>query len=154
MAGRKHIAITERQFEILQILWGHGPMTVRELMQHVPRGDRMPYTTVLGLLQNMEKAELLMHTEEGLTYRYEPTVSRQAATGELLSDFVSRFFRGSAQALVLGLMDTEQLSPEELRELEEKLGQTASAEQQVPAAAAKRSRKATTPATRERRRNS
>ena len=127
MAGRKHIAITERQFEILQILWEHGPLTVREVMEHLPRGDRMPYTTVLGLMQNMEKAGLLKHQEEGLTYRYLPAASRQEATGELLGDFVNRFFRGSAQALVLGLVDTEQLSADELRELEAKLNQSPSA---------------------------
>jgi predicted transcriptional regulator len=121
MAGRKTLAITDRQFEVLRILWDQGPLTVRELMEHLPRGDRQPYTTVLGLLQNMEKAGLLGHREEGLTYRYEPTVSRQEATGQLLRDFLSRFFRGSAEALVLGLVDTQELSPHELRDIEAKL---------------------------------
>lgn len=121
MAGRKTLAITDRQFEALRILWDHGPLTVRQLMEHLPRGDRQPYTTVLGLLQNMEKAGLLSHQEEGLTYRYEPTVSRHEATGTLLRDFVTRFFRGSAEALVLGLVDTRELAPHELRDIEAKL---------------------------------
>jgi predicted transcriptional regulator len=121
MAGRKTLAITDRQFEALRILWDHGPLTVRQLMEHLPRGDRQPYTTVLGLLQNMEKAGLVSHLEEGLTYRYAPTVSQQEATGELLRDFLTRFFRGSAEALVLGLVDTQELSPRELRDIEAKL---------------------------------
>jgi len=121
MAGRKTLAITDRQFEALRLLWEHGPLTVRQLMEHLPRGDRQPYTTVLGLLQTMEKAGLVRHREEGLTYRYEPAVSRHEATGELLRDFLTRFFRGSAEALVLGLVDTEELSPQELREIEAKL---------------------------------
>src|SRR5438445_4823748 len=118
MAGRKTIAITDRQFEALRILWEQGPLTVRQLMEHLLRGDRQPYTTVLGLLQNMEKAGLVSHREEGLTYRYEPTVSKQEATGKLLRDFVTRFFRGSAEALVLGLVDTQALSPHESRQIE------------------------------------
>lgn len=121
MAGRKTLAITDRQFEALRILWEHGPLTVRQVMEHLPRGDRQPYTTVLGLLQNMEKAGLVRHQEEGLTYRYEPAVSQQEATSELLHDFLLRFFRGSAEALVLGLVDTEALSANELREIEAKL---------------------------------
>src|SRR5438128_6034245 len=121
MAGRKTLAITDRQFEALRILWDHGPLTVRQLMEHLPRGDRQPYTTVLGLLQNMEKAGLVGHREEGLTYRYEPAVSRQQATGDLLRDFLMRFFRGSAEALVLGLVDTRELSPREVRDIEAKL---------------------------------
>src|SRR5437870_1245998 len=116
MAGRKTLAMTDRQFTALRVLWEHGPLTVRQLMEHLPRGDRQPYTTVLGLLQNMERAGLVTHEEEGLTYRYAPAVSRQEATGRLLHDFVQRFFRGSAEALVLGLVDAEALSPEQLRD--------------------------------------
>ena len=121
MAGRKTLAITDRQFTALRVLWEHGPLTVRQLMEHLPRGDRQPYTTVLGLLQNMEKAGLVTHQEEAQTYRYVPAVSRQEATGKLLRDFVHRFFRGSAEDLVLGLVDTQELSPAELRDIEARL---------------------------------
>src|SRR5262249_13129314 len=121
MAGRKTLAITDRQFTALPILWEHGPLTVREFMAHLPRGSRLPYTTVLGLLQNMEKAGLVTHQEEGLTYRFVPTVSHQEATGTLLRDFLARFFRGSAEALVLGLVDSQELSPDDLRDIEAKL---------------------------------
>ena len=65
VAGRKAIAITDRQFAVLRVLWASGPLTVRELMEHLPRGDRQPYTTVLGLLQSMEKAGLVVHEKEG-----------------------------------------------------------------------------------------
>jgi predicted transcriptional regulator len=121
MAGRKALAITERQFAVLRVLWGHGPQTVRGLMEHLPRGERQPYTTVLGLLQNMEKAGLVDHEKEGLTHRYQPRVSRQEATGSLLSDFLVRFFHGSAEQLILGLVDAEQLAPNDLRAIEERL---------------------------------
>jgi predicted transcriptional regulator len=123
MAGRKAIAITDRQFRALQVLWEEGSLTVRELMDKLPLGDKQPYTTVLGLLQNMEKAGLVDHQEEGATYRYRPTLSRQEATKTLLHDFVARFFRGSAEALVLGLVDSQTLSPDDLREIDAKLQQ-------------------------------
>jgi predicted transcriptional regulator len=121
MAGRKVLAITERQFAVLRVLWEHGPQTVRGLMEHLPRGDRQPYTTVLGLLQTMEKAGLVAHEKEGLTHRYRPAVSRQEATGSLLSDFLARFFHGSAEQLVLGLVDAEQLAADDLRAIEARL---------------------------------
>src|SRR5262249_17315056 len=110
MAGKKNIAITDRQFAVLSILWEHGPLTVRELMDYLPQGDAQPYTTTLGLLQNMEKAGLVTHDAEGTTYRYRPTESKHEATGKLLSDFVDRFFQGSAEALVLGLVDSRSLT--------------------------------------------
>ena len=121
MAGRKALAITDRQFAVLRVLWQHGPLTVRELMEHLPRGDRQPYTTVLGLLQCMEKSALVEHDKEGSTHRYRPVVSRQQATGSLLSDFLAKFFHGSAEQLVLGLVDARQLAPDDLSAIESKL---------------------------------
>jgi predicted transcriptional regulator len=132
MAGRKTLAITDRQFGALRVLWEQGPLTVRELMEHLPRGERQPYTTVLGLLQNMEKAGLVRHQEEGQTYRYAAAVSRRAATRRLLRDFVARFFRGSAEALVLGLVDSAELSPGDLREIEAKLHQASASRGREP----------------------
>jgi predicted transcriptional regulator len=133
MAGRKTLAITDRQFAALEALWARGPLTVRELMDLLP-GEKgpPPYTTVLSLLQNMERAGLVLHQQEGPTYRYAAAVSRREATGALLRDFLARFFRSSAEALVLGLVDSEALSPEDLREIEGKLKQ---AEARPPEAA-------------------
>jgi predicted transcriptional regulator len=121
VAGRKSIAITERQFEVLGLLWEHGPMTVRELREKLPRPGEVPYTTVLGLLQNMERAGLVAHDADSPAHRYRPLVSRREATKTLLGDFVERFFRGSARRLVLGLVDARHLSPEDLREIEAQL---------------------------------
>jgi len=124
MPRRKQLAITERQFEVLGLLWEHGPMTVRDLLDRLDRDHPLPYTTVLGLLQNMERAGLATHEAENQTHRYRALLSREEATGTLLTDFVARFFRGSAARLVLGLVDAEQLSAEELREIEAQLART------------------------------
>jgi predicted transcriptional regulator len=125
MAGRKGLAITERQFAVLRMLWAHGPQTVRGLMVLLPRGDRQPYTTVLGLLQGMEKAGLVDHEKDGITHRYRPMVSREEGTRNLLSDFLARFFHGSAEQLVLGLVDAQELAPDELRAIEARLAANA-----------------------------
>jgi predicted transcriptional regulator len=121
MAGRKTLAMTDRQFTILRLLWEHGPLTVRQLLDHLPGGERQPYTTALGMLQTMEKAGLVVHESEGTTYRYQAAISRQTALGTLLRDFMARFFRGSAEELVLGLVDADELTAADLRDIEAKL---------------------------------
>jgi predicted transcriptional regulator len=146
MAGRKVLAITERQFTVLRALWEQGPLTVRGLMEYLPRGDRQPYTTVLGLLQGMEKAGLVDHEKQGLTHLYRAAVSRQEATGSLLSDFLARFFHGSAEQLILGLVDAEKLDPDDLRAIEARLAAAGSEAPPAPGdsgskAAAKRRRR-------------
>ncbi len=121
MPRRKQLAITQRQFEVLGLLWEHGPLTVRELRDRLPRRHDLPYTTVLGLLQVMERAALVTHDVETQTHRYRPLLSRRQGTSRLLSDFVQRFFHGAAEKLVLGLIDARELSADDLRKLEEQL---------------------------------
>jgi predicted transcriptional regulator len=121
VAGRKAIAVTDRQFVVLRLLWRHGPMTVREALAKLPEGERQPYTTVLALMQHMEKAGLLVHEKEGAAYRYRPAIAEREGTRRLLQDILDRFFGGSPHALVAGLVDAEQISAEELADLEAKL---------------------------------
>src|SRR5579875_2588295 len=121
MAGRKTLAMTDRQFTILRLLWEHGPLTARQVLERLPGGEQQPYTTVLGMLQTMEKAGLVSHESEGTTYRYQAAVSRQKAVGTLLRDFMARSLRGAAEELVLRLVDADALTPAYPREIEAKM---------------------------------
>jgi predicted transcriptional regulator len=121
MAGRKVLAITERQFAVLRVLWERGPLSARALMAFLPRGERQPYTTVLGLLQVMEKEGLVDHEKQGAVHVYRAAVSRQEGTGNLLSDFLAKFFHGSAEQLIVGLVDGKKLTPDELSAIEARL---------------------------------
>jgi predicted transcriptional regulator len=132
MAGKKQLAITERQFAVLDLLWDHGPMTVRDILARLPGGRGLPYTTVLGLLQGMERSGLVAHGQEQPAHRYRPVLSRREATGTLLGDFVRRFFRGSAERLVLGLVDARHLSGDDLRAIEAKLARPGAPSQSAP----------------------
>lgn len=119
MVGRKASTVTERQFQALKVLWEHGPLTVREFLEHLPKGT--PYTTALALLQNMEKANLVSVEKVGPAHRYQPVPSAEQATGDLLRDFVRRFFGGSVKQLAAGLVDAGELTPQDLDELESAL---------------------------------
>ena len=119
MAGRKTLAMTDRQFQALKVLWKHGPLTVREFLEHHPPDT--PYTTALALMQSLEKASLVVADKDGAAHRYRPVPSAEQATGDLLRDFARRFFGGSARQLAAGLVDAGELTPRDLDELEAKL---------------------------------
>jgi predicted transcriptional regulator len=118
MAGRRTLAMTERQFQALRTLWRHGPLTVREFLEHLPAGT--PYTTALAMLQSMEKAGLVAADKDGPAHRYRAVPTAEQATGELLRDFARRFFGGSARQLAAGLVDAGELTPADFDELEAK----------------------------------
>jgi len=119
MAGRRTLAMTERQFQALRTLWRYGPLTVREFLEHLPSST--PYTTALAMLQSMEKAGLVAADKDGPAHRYRAVPTAEQATGDLLRDFARRFFGGSARQLAAGLVDAGELTPADLDELEAKL---------------------------------
>ena len=92
-------------------------MTVREVRDELAadqdtRDEEIPYTTVLSLLQLMEKKGYVVHESEGKTYRYKAKVARDKTTRLVIGDFVSRFFDGSTEALLMGLAESPDISPE------------------------------------------
>ncbi len=118
MAGRKSSVINGREFAVLKLVWEHGPLTVRQIREHLTTDEEIPYTSVLTLLQLMEQKGFLRHKREGKTYRYSARKTRQTMTRTLLRDFIARFFDGSPEALVMGLAENAQLDPEIWDELQ------------------------------------
>lgn len=115
MAGKSPSALSGREYAILKSLWEHGPSTVREVLQRLGTagdGEEVPYTTILSLLQLMEKKGYVGHEADGKTYRYRAKVSRTKTTRLVIRDFLGRFFDGSAESFVMGLAESPELSPE------------------------------------------
>ncbi|HVC92633.1 MAG TPA: BlaI/MecI/CopY family transcriptional regulator [Pirellulales bacterium] len=121
MAGKKPSAISGREFGILKLLWESGPLTVREVRARLARDEEIPYTTVLGLMQLMEKKGYVRHEAVGKTYRYSASVRRRPTLRLVLRDFISRFFDGSAQSMVSGLAECSELNPEVWEQLQREM---------------------------------
>ena len=121
MAGRKTLAITDKQFAVLRVLWEQGALTVRQLMGHLPGGERQPYTTTLGLLQTMEKIGLVRHEEEGRGHRYIAGVLPQAARKSALKHLTDKLFKGSSELLFTHLVSDQKLTPEQVRRMRQLL---------------------------------
>jgi predicted transcriptional regulator len=115
MSGKSPSVLSGREYAILRVLWQEGPLTVREVRERLAgaEGEKgIPYTTVLSLLQLMEKKGYVDHVAQGKTYRYRPKVARSKTTRLVIRDFIQRFFGGSTEALLLGLAESPDLSPE------------------------------------------
>src|SRR5690349_13674464 len=111
MAGKSLSALSGREYSILKLLWECGPSTVREVKDRLGDDDS-PYTTVLSLLQLMEKKGYVAHQADGKMYRYKAKVKEAKTTRLVIQDFVGRFFNGSTEALLMGLAEDSNVSPE------------------------------------------
>jgi predicted transcriptional regulator len=125
MAGKSPSALSGREYAILKILWEHGPLTVREIRERLGSGgeDEVPYTTVLSLLQLMEKKGYVRHEADGKTYRYAAKVGKSKTTRLVIGDFLGRFFDGSVEAFLMGLAESRELTPEAWEKLHDKIKQ-------------------------------
>jgi predicted transcriptional regulator len=109
----------DRELDIMSVLWERGSGTVAEVRQALP--DDLAYTSVLTMLQVLERKGAVRRELEGKAHRYFPIVLRTKARGQALSRMVERFFAGSRTALMAQLISDRKLKAKDLRELRDLL---------------------------------
>jgi predicted transcriptional regulator len=119
MQRKKNQTLTPLELEIMQVLWEAGPCTVAEAQPKLKA--ELAYTTVQTMLNVLLRKGKVKRVQEGRAYRYRPAVSRERASGSALSDLVKRMFGGSSEALLMAMVDTRQISADELARVGERL---------------------------------
>lgn len=108
-------APSERELDILKVLWDLGEGSVRRVHEQLcPRGE-CAFNTVQTLLRIMEDKGLVAHRAEGRTFIYRPLFTREQAS----SGFLNRVFNGALDQFVLSMLQNEDVSAQELKELEQ-----------------------------------
>ena len=111
------IVFTERESDIMAVLWEHGPSTVAEVRERL--SDALAYNTVLTMLRILEEKGYAGHEEEGRAYRYHALVPREQAAASAVRGLVGRLFGGSPSLLMTELVRQRDLPAEELKRLRE-----------------------------------
>jgi BlaI family penicillinase repressor len=119
MPAKINQTLTPLELEIMQVLWEVGPCTVAEVQPRL-KAD-LAYTTVQTMLNVLLRKNKVKRVQEGRAYRYRPAVSRERASGSALSDLVKRMFGGSSEALLMAMVDTRQITADELARVAQKL---------------------------------
>ena len=113
---------TDGELEILNLLWEHGPSTVREIHERLIRNKLTGYTTVLKLLQIMTDKGLVKRDDARRAHIYVATYAREQTQRQLVREFLEKVFNGSAANLVMQALSTqEKASPEELSQIQQVL---------------------------------
>jgi predicted transcriptional regulator len=110
---------SEFELQILGTLWEGGPATVRQVMQRLFDGKERAYTSVLSVMQVMQKKGLLGLEKErdGLAHIFKPLVSREQVVGPLLRGLVSRVFGGRTHVAVQHLLSEDHVAGDEIEKL-------------------------------------
>jgi predicted transcriptional regulator len=105
--------LTPLELKIMQALWdAPGPCTVADVQAAL--GADLAYTTVQTMLTVLLRKKKVRRTPAGRAFAYQAAISRQGATQTALNDLVARMFGGSGEALLMALIDTAQVTPEQI----------------------------------------
>jgi len=115
MRRRKTEALTPLELEIMHVLWELGPANVQTVQQRLER--ELAYTTVQTMLNILHRKGKVKRALKDRAYFYKPAISRSQVASQHVSDMVERLFGGSAENLVMSLLETKQLTPQKLAQL-------------------------------------
>jgi BlaI family transcriptional regulator, penicillinase repressor len=115
---------TPLEFEIMSVLWSRGPANVAVVQQALERPSPLAYTTVQTMLNILHRKGKVKRVLKGRAYEYAPAVSRKRAARAALRDVLDRLFGGSAESLVMSLVEDRHLTPARLAELNRLLAET------------------------------
>lgn len=118
MAKLRQHRLGDLQLKIMQVLWERGEAAVAEVYESL-RGERLAYTTVATMLRKMETRGLVRHRAEERRFIYRPAVSADQVTQSMSNHVVDRLFEGSLADMVSHLLETREVSRDELTQLEE-----------------------------------
>jgi BlaI family penicillinase repressor len=117
MSNERTGRLGDLQLKIMKVLWRSGAASVAEVHQRLS-GECLAYTTVATMLRKMEERDLVRHRAEGRRFIYEAVVSAAAVSRSATDDLVDRLFEGSLADAVSHLLQSREVSVQELAELE------------------------------------
>ena len=115
--SRKPQKPTASELEILHVLWGRGPSTVREVQEGLSQTKETGYTGVLKLLQIMTAKGLVRRDESQRAHVYDAFRPAEQTKRQLAMDMLQRVFEGSASQLMMHALAGHRASPDEIEEL-------------------------------------
>ncbi len=116
--------LTPAEWEIMETIWQlGGAPSVRDVLEHAFPDGQKAYTTVQTIMNILEKKGLLKRKKQGLVNFYKATISREQMVKFEMSQLVSRMFKGSIPAFANYLINSEDLTLNEIEKIKKLLGE-------------------------------
>ncbi len=119
----RHRTLGHAEQTVMDHVWSNGPVTAEAVREAVADSWPMKESTVRTVLRRLEAKGYVTHTVEGRTYLYRAVHAPVAVATRAVRQLIDRFCGGSAEALVLGLVDDEVLSRGELERIARRIAQ-------------------------------
>jgi BlaI family penicillinase repressor len=123
-----HSKLTKLELHIMEALWNRGASSIREIQEAFPEADRPAYTTVQTTVYRLEDKQAVRRVKKiGNAHIFEAMVARSTAQHRLIDEFLS-LFGGRSQPIMSHLIETGNLTLDDVREAEKTLRELAQRE--------------------------
>ena len=119
MSPKRPQTLTNAEHRIMEVIWARGSATVGEVVDALEGKDA--YTTILTLMRILKAKGYLSSRKEGRAFVFVPEVDRTTAARKAVHQLLSKFFSGSPSELVLSFLRQEELTPEELDAIKQRI---------------------------------
>ena len=116
---RQSTTLTGQELEIMKVVWERESVTVRDVYEALLERRKVAYTTVMTMMKILEQKKYLKKSQAERAYVYRPAQPKRQVIGAMVREFVNRVFNGSAEPLLVHLVEEHQLSQEDLAEIAE-----------------------------------
>ena len=116
MRSRSSI-LTGQELEIMKVVWTRESVTVRDVYEALLERRKVAYTTVMTMMKILEQKKYLKKTMADRAHVYRPAQPKGKVIAGMVREFVNRVFNGSAEPLLVHLVEEHNLSPEDLEEI-------------------------------------
>ena len=119
MPRKRTLTLTNAEHRIMEVIWAQGSATVADVVEALEGKDA--YTTILTLMRILKVKGYLSSRKEGRAFVFVPKVDRNTVARKAVHQLLSKFFAGSPSELVLAFLREEELTPEELEVIKQKI---------------------------------
>ena len=117
MARKQTPTLTVAELKLMRIIWEHDESTVSDVMEKLPKESNLAYNTVLTTLRILEQKGYLNHFKKGRAHVFSSVVTKSQARTTALRQMVSSFFNDSPELLLLSLIESEDVTSEDIDKL-------------------------------------
>jgi BlaI family penicillinase repressor len=109
----------ELEQAVMQVVWERGPVTAEAVRDHLPR--KLKESTVRTVLRRLQKKGYVTHTVDGRTYVFHATEARGHVAARAVRRIIDRFYNGSVEEILVGMMDAKIFDRRQIDQLREKV---------------------------------
>jgi|SRR5438552_18213085 len=113
--------LTPQELEIMKVVWSRQTATVRDVYEDLRARRRIAYTTVMTMMNVLERKGHLKKRAEGRSFLYQSVRPKRQVVGAMVREFLDRVFGGSAEPLLVQLVQDRRLTERDLAELSRRI---------------------------------